>query len=164
MFSNQHVKKKFFIKLPGSVSAESSFKLASKVLQLWNLDHSANLKVPNVLHCVLFQESVFNLNACVSFRVKELVSAAVSPKRVELTTRMWSLKPSFFIFCFFSKPSSSWISSTGGWCPADASRALFLRIQFFQKYSHVIRRFSPTHVKDKTDETIPPESSRLPTF
>ena len=156
--------KKLFTKLPGNVSAEPSLKLAFEVLHLRDPDHSANLKVPDGLHCVLFQDPVFNLNACVSFRVKELVSDAVSPNRVELTTKIWSLKPSFLIFCFFSKPSSSWISSTGGWCPADASRALFLRIQFFQKYFHMIRRFSPTHVKDKTDDAIPPESSRLPTF
>ena len=143
--------KKLFTKLPGNVSAEPSLKLASEVLHLRDPDHSANLKVPDGLHCVLFQDPVFNLNACVSFRVKELVSDAVSPKRVELTTKIWSLKPSFLIFCSFSKPSSSWISSTGGWCPADASRALFLRIQFFQKYFHLIILTYTCQRRDRRD-------------
>ena len=42
-------KRNSLFKLPGSVSAESSFKLASKVLQLWDLDHSANLEAPDDL-------------------------------------------------------------------------------------------------------------------
>ena len=78
--------------------------------------------------------SDFHLNALVSLNVKELVSEAVSPRRVELTTRIWSLKPNFLISCFRSNPSSSWISSKGGlWCPAEMSRALFLKFLFFQQ-------------------------------
>ena len=40
----------------------------------------------------------------------------------------------------------------------------FWEFNYFQKYFHMISRFSPTHVKDKTDETILPESSWLSAF
>ena len=78
--------------------------------------------------------SFSHLNALVSLNVKELVSEAVSPSRVELTIKIWSLKPNFLISCFRSNPSSSGISSKGGWRgPAETSWALFLKFGFFQQ-------------------------------
>ena len=78
--------------------------------------------------------SNYHLRALVSLNVKELVSEAVSPRRVELMIRIWSLKPNFLISCFRSKPSSSCISIKGDcWCPAEMSRALFLKFGFFQQ-------------------------------
>ena len=101
-----------------------------------------------------------------SLNVKELVSEAVSPSRVELTIKIWSLKPNFLIFCFRSNPSSSCISSKGGWrCPAETSRALFLKFGFFQQTIPLqIRDKRPAHVKDEADEDILPDSPWGATF
>ena len=98
--------------------------------------------------------SFSHLNALVSLNVKELVSEAVSPSRVELTIKIWSLKPNFLISCFRSNPSSSCISSKGGWRgPAETSRALFLKFGFFQQTIPLLSRDKSYLHMSKTRQT-----------